>query len=141
MGVVGLMGKSSIEGDKGVGSGLRWCFPMRWSSGDTTTGLRWRTRGGGRLVSLDRRHTGEARVEGRSSDDEDILPGSERDEVEDEAEEIIWGYPKIETWRRLLLTNLIDSAEETDEVEGVGELVRDPIEGKTIGSSAGVSSR
>jgi len=37
-------------------------------------------------VSLDRRDTGRARVEGRSTEDEDILPGSERDEVEDEAE-------------------------------------------------------
>lgn len=37
-------------------------------------------------MSLDLRDTGAERVEGRSTEDEDILPGSERDEVEDEAE-------------------------------------------------------
>lgn len=60
-------------------------------------------------------------------DDEDMFPGSERDEVDDEAEWASGGYPKIEPWRRDLLTNLIDSAEEAEEVEGVGELVREPI--------------
>jgi len=45
---------------------------------------------------------------------------------------------KIEPWRRDLLTDLMDSAEE---VEGVGELVRDSMRGKEIGSSVGISSR
>jgi len=40
VGVVGLMGKSSIAEAKGERSGLRWDSLMRWSSGDTTTGLR-----------------------------------------------------------------------------------------------------
>lgn len=60
-------------------------------------------------------------------DDEDAFPGSERDEVDDEAELATEGYPNIEPCRRDLLTSLIDSAEEVEEVEGVGELVREPI--------------
>ena len=48
---------------------------------------------------------------------------------------------KIEPWRRDLLTDLIDSAEDVEEVEGVGELVRDSIRGKEIGSWEGISSR
>ena len=43
-------------------------------------------RGGGRLVSLERRDTGIEWVESRSTEDEDMLPGRDRDEVEDEAE-------------------------------------------------------
>ena len=39
------------------------------------------------------------------------------------------------------MIDLIDSAEEVEEVEGVGELVRDPIGRNEIGCSEGVSSR
>lgn len=69
------------------------------------------------------------------------MPGSDRDEVEDEADRTIGGYPKIETWRRDLLTDLTDSAEEVELVEGVGELVRDSSGRNETGNSAGVSSR
>ena len=70
-----------------------------------------------------------------------MLPGSEREEAEDEAERAIGERSKIEPWRRDLLIDLIDSAEEVEDVEGVGELVRGPIERKVIGNSTGVSSR
>jgi len=39
------------------------------------------------------------------------------------------------------LIDLVDSAEDVEDVEGVGELVRGPIGSKEIGSSEGVSSR
>ena len=39
------------------------------------------------------------------------------------------------------MIDLIDSAEEVEDVEGVGELARGPIGRRVIGSSMGVSSR
>ena len=57
-----------------------------------------------------------------------MFPGSEREEVEDEAEWAIGEHWKIEPWRRDLLIDSIDSVEEVEDVEGVGELVRGPIE-------------
>jgi len=99
-------------------------------------------RGGGRLVSLERRPVGVEWVEGRSRDDEDMFPGREREEVEDEAERAIGEFWKIEPWRRDLLIDLIDdSTEEQEEVEGAGEAVRGPIGRRVIGSSEEVSSR
>lgn len=92
-------------------------------------------------MSLERRDTGTEWVEGRSTEDEDILPVSGRDEAEDEAERTTGEYSKIEPWWRDLLIDLVDSVEEVEEVEGVGELVRDPIGRRVIGSSEEVSSR
>ena len=40
VGVIGLMGKSPKWEVRGVGTGLSWDFAMRWSSGETTIGLR-----------------------------------------------------------------------------------------------------
>lgn len=40
VGVIGLMGKSSMPKVEGERSGLSWGFLTRWSFGGTTTGLR-----------------------------------------------------------------------------------------------------
>lgn len=77
-------------------------------------------------------------MEDRSTVDAITSPGSDRDEADEEAEWVIGGYPKIETCLRDLLIDLIDSAEEVEEVEGVGELVRGR---KETGNSVGASSR
>lgn len=48
------------------------------------------------MVSLERRLVGVEWVPGRSRDDEDMLPGRDREDVEDEAEWMIGECSKIE---------------------------------------------